>query len=445
MKKTFTLFILIAVLTGQAYPQAWKTVGKSAFSDGEAYSQQIVLLNDVPYVAYQDLANSRKATVMKYNGTAWEPVGKKGFTPGQVSSLGLAAGNNTLYVAFSDAANNNKASVMKFDGSNWVNVGPAGFTQARCDVISIDVDNGIPWVALEDVMQNSKITVMKYSGEWTTVGSAGFNTGGLTNVIHLDVESGTPFVAYRDYGAGYKASVMKFDGNNWVLSGQQGFTGGTYDSYSGLAVLNGVPYVAGWNADAKLTVYKFGGSGWSALGTDGISEGQASSQTLRFSPSGTLYAVFKDAGKSNKAVLKKFDGNNWLAVGEPLSPGNAINLSLAFSSTGEPYVAYRDEYSMRRTSVMKYGIFTGIQDVDGNKTVKIYPNPNNGIFIIELPATISGGTSVEIINLAGQSVFKACFTESPEKRIDLSGKPKGIYLAKVSQGKEVLNTKIVIR
>ena len=70
MKKTFTLFILISVLTWQAYPQAWKAVGKTAFSDGEAYSQQIVMLNDVPYVAYQDLANSRKATVLKYNGTA---------------------------------------------------------------------------------------------------------------------------------------------------------------------------------------------------------------------------------------------------------------------------------------------------------------------------------------------------------------------------------------
>lgn len=82
----------------------------------------------------------------------------------------------------------------------------------------------------------------------------------MTNVIHLNIDNGTPFVAYRDYGANYKASVMKFDGNNWVLLGQQGFSGQTYDAYSGLAVRGGVPHVAAWDTDGKATVYKFNDS-----------------------------------------------------------------------------------------------------------------------------------------------------------------------------------------
>jgi len=45
----------------------------------------------------------------------------------------------------------------------------------------------------------------------------------------------------------------------------------------------------------------------------------------------------------------------WMNVGNAgFSEGNATNISLAFDTDGEPYVAYSDDYHSDKTSVMKF-------------------------------------------------------------------------------------------
>jgi hypothetical protein len=238
---------------------------------------------------------------------------------------------------------------------------------------------------------------------------------------------------------------MKFDGNNWVLLGQQGFSGQTYDAYNGIAVHNGVPHVAAWDTDGKATVYKFNGSGWSALGNPNFSRGQASYMNMKFSSTGIPFVVYKDAGISNKASLMKLDGSNWVQVGDAFSMGNATYTSLAFSADGSPYVAFRDEASMRRTTVMKYGTVTGLKEIAGVEMIQIYPNPNNGIFTLELPKTNALDYTIEVINLTGQMIYSESLSKGNTYRIDLSGKPKGIYLVKLKQGTEIFQKKIIVR
>ncbi len=58
----------------------------------------------------------------------WENVGPAGFSAGEVYYVSLAFNSGRPYVAFQDVTNGNKASVMKFNGTSWVNVGPAGFS-----------------------------------------------------------------------------------------------------------------------------------------------------------------------------------------------------------------------------------------------------------------------------------------------------------------------------
>jgi hypothetical protein len=88
------------------------------------------MYNNIPYVAYEDLAFSdRKVTVMKFNsGTnAWEAVGSPGFSSGGIyDRTSLSIYNGTPYVAYTDGANGFKATVMKFNGTDWVPVGALG-------------------------------------------------------------------------------------------------------------------------------------------------------------------------------------------------------------------------------------------------------------------------------------------------------------------------------
>lgn len=61
----------------------------------------------------------------------------------------------------------------------------------------------------------------------------------------------------------------------------------------------------------------------------------------------------------------------------------------------------------------------------------VYPNPNRGVFRVQLPSSISGKCSVSITDLNGYLVF-ATETDSAESlTIDISTLPKGMYLLHV--------------
>lgn len=66
--------------------------------------------------------------------------------------------------------------------------------------------------------------------------------------------------------------------------------------------------------------------------------------------------------------------------------------------------------------------------------ISIYPNPSNGIVIIN---TI-GNVEIEVINMQGEELLN-CYT----KKIDLSDYPKGIYLLKVTMDNQTITRKLI--
>lgn len=91
-------------------------VNKGVASSGAAKYPTIAFASDgTPYIGFQDVANTDKATVVKLVGTTWTPLGSAGFTTGAVTYTHLAIdSNNVPYLAFQDGANSGKATVMKF-------------------------------------------------------------------------------------------------------------------------------------------------------------------------------------------------------------------------------------------------------------------------------------------------------------------------------------------
>jgi hypothetical protein len=132
-------------------------------------------------------------------------------------------------------------------------------------------------------------------------------------------------------------------------------------------------------------------------------------------------------------------------VGDACSSGTATYTSVTFSADGSPYVAFRDEAGMRRTTVMKYASVTRLNEFSENEMIQIYPNPNNGFFTIKLPHTVDKNYVVEVINLTGQTVYSESLSDKNILRINLTGKPDGIYLVKIKWETEIFQKKIIIR
>jgi len=98
---------------------------------------------------------------------------------------------------------------------------------------------------------------------------------------------------------------------------------------------------------------------WKNVGNAGFSAGEAESTSLAFSPSGepyvAFYVAFMDWGNFSKATVMKFDGTNWVNVGNAgFSAGPVAYTSLAFSPSGEPYVAYVENGTSGKATVMKF-------------------------------------------------------------------------------------------
>jgi hypothetical protein len=444
MKTNSFLIIFLLFIANFAFAQSWVPVGSTAFSEGEAFGTQIVLDGETPYIAYMDRQYGDKATVMKFNGTEWVNVGPPGFTPDEINELSFAMIGSTPYVAFDYANTRGKLSVMKFDGSAWVYVGGEGFVE-KASSICLAEGNGVLFLSFEDWENKSKVSVLKFAGgKWEYVGNRGFSSGYTYNKTELVVEGNTPYVAYRDYDANYKASVMKYNGTNWEPIGTQGFTDKTHDPNQCLAVKNGTPYLSSWDVNYNPMVYKFDGKVWGKMGTPFETSDQVSAQSITFANNGILYFVFADWGNGKKATVVKYDGTNWSVVGDVASKGGAESITISTSNSNVPYIAYRDNYSMRRTTVMKLGNSTNTSDIGTDTDFKVYPNPGYGIFTIQLDDFSVENAYVQVFNSLGQVIFSSDAPYFNKMEIDLSDFENGVYYLKIINNKVIYSKAIMI-
>jgi len=235
---------------------AWEPVGSVGFSAGTALYTSLAFGPDgAPTVAYMDSGNGNKATVMRYNSVsgAWENVGSAGFSAGMAYYTSLAFGpDGAPYVAYQDVGNGNKATVMRYNSVSgaWEPVGSVGFSADIVNYTSLAFGpDGAPTVAYEDWGNSQKTTVMRFnsvSGAWELVGSAGFSAGVAQRISLAFGPDGAPTVAYEDNGNGGKATVMRYNSVSgaWAPVGSAGFSAGTAVATSLAFGPDGVPTVA---------------------------------------------------------------------------------------------------------------------------------------------------------------------------------------------------------
>lgn len=122
--------------------------------------------------------------------------------------------------------------------------------------------------------------------------------------------------------------------------------------------------------------------------------------------------------------------NLWQNVGNAgFSAGGAQFLSLAFSLSGVPYIAYQNFAYADKASVMKYDYQDGINDLQ-QAPLFLYPNPSFDEICIETSEN-QNHSELSIINLDGQQIITRQITE-PKTQLDISSLPRVVYFVRVT-------------
>ena len=82
-----------------------------------------------------------------------------------------------------------------------------------------------------------------------------------------------------------------------------------------------------------------------------------------------------------------------------------------------------------------------------HEKLRIFPNPSDGIFTIEINKTENNKVSVEILDITGKLVYRNDFPVmgTLKETIDLQNLNKGMYFLRVKEGEKISTVKVILR
>ncbi|MBN1798459.1 MAG: hypothetical protein JW822_07770 [Spirochaetales bacterium] len=271
------------------------------------------------YVAYKDLENGGRATVMKCNKekNVWEVVGKKGFTAGEVIDLKFILDNLYPHVAFIDKDNGRKPVVMTYMNDEWIKLQIDEndvISEKQASEPAFCIDRGVNYVAFADRTCGDKLTVMMFDMPWIVVGQKGISDGRI-NYPAIFVERNRKakvtraYAAYQDYARDKKLTVMINDNQaeEWTALGEKGFSQGKIQHIS-LFVYKHIPFVAFADCanEYKATVMYYHNDAWRFLGRAGFSESGVTDIKLQIVDD-TAYVGYIRTDKDKKIEVQKIN------------------------------------------------------------------------------------------------------------------------------------------
>jgi hypothetical protein len=88
-------------------------------------------------------------------------------------------------------------------------------------------------------------------------------------------------------------------------------------------------------------------------------------------------------------------------------------------------------------------LLNGVNDIQ-NGYINVFPNPTNGIFVIETNKQFNKNESLEIYNSLGEKVYTDQWAQTlSQKRVNLSNLANGVYMIKLMADNQVMQYKII--
>ena len=301
----------------------WVTVGNAGFSQGIAGGLKIAIDNtDTPYVVYGDNVAPNylnKATVMKFTGGSWETVGSPSFSEARVYDTAIDLDEKGRpYVVYADTrevagnpfpTDTRKATVMSFNGTNWESVGNAEFSDGDTEDTSIVVNGqGKLYVIYSDQAKSGKATVMTHAYTTDTPSQSTVPTAAPTNLNLSTLTDGQTSISYTAATSAEKYLIVRDSGQAPTFAPQDGV------EYTAGAVTGGTVVYAGIQTTYTDTntpagtqyfykIYSYNGSNANALyyttealeGNVIVKSGDTNA-AVTFDSSNKSVASFPDAG-----------------------------------------------------------------------------------------------------------------------------------------------------
>jgi hypothetical protein len=139
-------------------------------------------------------------------------------------------------------------------------------------------------------------------------------------------------------------------------------------------------------------------------------------------------------------------GEKYIVIGNFKNDSLSSIRYVGYSGTGSAYY-YIDDVIVSADSNYADSLAAIGELKIKNKELKIYPNPSNGNFSVEIKNyELCITNTVEVYNMLGQSIYKKQINNTTTE-IDISNEPKGIYLYRVTsdKGDAVGSGKLIIQ
>ena len=170
---------------------------------------------------------------------------------------------------------------------------------------------------------------------------------------------------------------------------------------------------------------------------------------LQFSSScilnpGTYYFGFEQTGGSNKIMAARDSGAEKRAT-------QWSNMMYLAGNNGLPPAWYQGGFVTGLRLIVDYNALITSAETENRNQVssdfKVYPNPADGLFTIEVLTNSKETFILNVSNMLGQNVVSEAINVNGDVRrdIDLTSFEKGVYFVSVEDGSQKLVKKVVLR
>lgn len=141
-----------------------------------------------------------------------------------------------------------------------------------------------------------------------------------------------------------------------------------------------------------------------------------------------------EEGKENNTVEFKQDKEVFKGV-IPRSTNPKIYFKILAINSNNDTVTHKAHYS----------ISTGI-DFEKTVSFRLFPNPNEGIFTIEMKTKQTSSLQIEVLSISGKAILNKTYPQQEyfKKQINLSQQDKGVYIVKITTKEGIKVSKLVI-